>query len=136
MSMLKLAGIGNLGKDAEVKQVSGKTVINFNFAHTNSYVNGQGVKIENTQWVECAYWTEKTGIAPYLKKGQQVYVEGSIEVATYAKNDGSTGVSLRCRVGMVQLCGTVAQATQNMAAPAAYVPPATGYQNPIDNLPF
>lgn len=56
--------------------------------------------------MECAYWTDRTAIAPYLKKGTQVYVEGSPEVRTYPKNDGTTGVSLTLRVGSVQLLGS------------------------------
>lgn len=140
MSMLKLAGIGNLGKDAVVNSVGGKTVINFSFAHTHSYIDGQGTKIEKTQWVECSQWTEKTGIAPYLKKGQQVYVEGQPEVVTYPKNDGSTGISLRCRVSQIQLCGKAPES----GAPAqggAYVPPAAAPAvpmgtTPLDDLPF
>ncbi|MEJ7912368.1 MAG: single-stranded DNA-binding protein, partial [Chitinophagaceae bacterium] len=55
--------------------------------------------------VDCAYWSDRTAIAPYLKKGTQVYVEGGPEVRTYPKNDGTTGASLVLRVMNVQLLG-------------------------------
>jgi single-strand DNA-binding protein len=45
-------------------------------------------------------------IAPYLKKGQLVYVEGSPEVRTFTRNDGSSGASLTLRVLNVQLLGS------------------------------
>jgi single-strand DNA-binding protein len=104
--MIKLQVIGNLGKDCVTNTVNGKSVINFNVAHTEKFRNNQGVQQDKTIWVECAYWTDKTGIAPYLKKGTQVYVEGSPEVRTYPKNDGTTGVSLSLRVLSVQLLGS------------------------------
>ena len=104
--MIKLQVIGNLGKDCVTNTVNGKSVINFNVAHTEKFRNNQGVQQDKTIWVECAYWTDRTAIAPYLKKGTQVYVEGSPEVRTYPKNDGTTGVSLSLRVVSVQLLGT------------------------------
>ncbi|MBO9571068.1 MAG: single-stranded DNA-binding protein [Chitinophagaceae bacterium] len=104
--MIKLQVIGNLGKDCVTNTVNGKSVINFNVAHTEKFRNSQGVQQDKTIWVECAYWTDRTAIAPYLKKGTQVYVEGSPEVRTYPKNDGGTGVSLTLRVQSVQLLGS------------------------------
>ena len=104
--MIKLQVIGNLGKDCIVNTVNGKNVINFTVAHTEKYRDSQGNNQERTTWVDCAYWTEKTGIAPYLKKGTQVYVEGTPDLRTYPKTDGSTGVSLTLRVFSVQLLGS------------------------------
>ncbi len=66
--MIKLQIIGNLGKDATTNTVNGKNVINFSVAHTEKFTSN-GEKKEKTTWVECAYWTDKTAISPYLKKG-------------------------------------------------------------------
>ena len=104
--MIKLQVIGNLGKDCVTNTVNGKNVINFSVAHTEKFRDAQGNQKDKTIWVECAYWTDRTGIAPYLKKGTQVYAEGTPEVRTYPKNDGTTGVSLTLRVFNVQLLGT------------------------------
>ena len=57
-------------------------------------------------WVDCAYWTDRTAIAPYLKKGTQVYAEGTPDLRTYQKTDGTQGVSLTLRVLTVQLLGS------------------------------
>lgn len=103
--MIKLQVIGHLGKDAEVKSVNGKTVINFSVAHTEKFKDRDGNPASKTTWVECAQWTEKTGVAPYLKKGVSVYAEGTPEVRTFEKGDGSTGVSLTLRVASIQLLG-------------------------------
>ncbi len=103
--MIKLQVIGNLGKDAITNSVNGKSVINFNVAHTEKFRDASGQQKDRTIWVECAYWTDRTAVAPYLKKGTQVYVEGNPEVRTYTKGDGSFGASLTLRVLNVQLLG-------------------------------
>lgn len=104
--MIKLQVIGNLGRDCVTNNVNGKTVMNFTVAHTERYRDAQGNQQERTIWVDCAYWSDRTAVAPYLKKGTQVYVEGAPEVRTYPKNDGSTGASLSLRVQNVQLLGS------------------------------
>src|SRR5690242_5164508 len=107
--MIKLQVIGNLGKDCTVNTVNGKNVINFNVAHTEKFKDSTGAQREKTTWVECAYWTDRTGIAPYLKKGQQIYAEGTPEVRTYTTNDGKNGASLSLRVQNVQLLSSKAE---------------------------
>lgn len=145
--MIKLQVIGNLGKDCVTNTVNGKNVINFNVAHTEKYRDAQGNQKDKTIWVECAYWTERTGIAPYLRKGTQVYVEGTPEVRTYAKNDGTTGASLTLRVLNVQLLGGGRSENSeggyaggsNYTAPAsntATAPASNGFTEPMDDLPF
>ena len=103
--MIKMQVIGNLGKDCLVNTVNGKNAINFTVAHTEKYRDSQGNNQEKTTWVDCAYWSDKTGIAPYLTKGKQVFVEGTPELRTYQKNDGTNGASLSLRVREVQLLG-------------------------------
>lgn len=102
--MIRINVIGNLGKDAIVNNVNGKTVINFSVAHTEKFKDKQGNAMDKTTWVDCSYWTDKTAIAPYLKKGTQVFVEGQPEVRTYDK-DGKTYSNLSARVMSVQLLG-------------------------------
>ncbi len=144
--MIKLQVIGNLGKDCVTNVVNGKNVINFNVAHTEKFKDAQGVQKEKTIWVDCAYWTDRTGIAPYLRKGTQVYVDGAPEVRTYPKNDGSTGASLTLRVLSVQLLGSRADgapsnggssySSSSSSAAPANVPSASDITEPIDDLPF
>lgn len=99
--MIKLQVIGNLGRDCTENDVNGRKVINFVVAH-NRKIKDQ----DKTTWIDCAYWTEKTAIANYLKKGTTVYVEGTPDVRTYQSNDGNFGASLTLRVQTVQLLGS------------------------------
>ena len=153
--MLKLLVIGHLGKDATVNNVNGKNVINFTVAHTERFKDAQGTQIDKTIWVECSYWTERTAIAPYLKKGTQVYTEGTPDIRNYTTNDGRTGSSLILRVTSVQLLGTkeggtdAAQSTgsysstpQTQSAAPAYQPASSPAPSAVaegviaDDLPF
>jgi single-strand DNA-binding protein len=130
--MIKMQVIGNLGRDAEINTVGSNTVINFNVAHTEKWKDAQGNQKDKTTWVQCAYWTEKTGIAPYLKKGTSVYVEGQPEAKEWESN-GKHGVNLNLRVGMVQLLGSAPERQEQPAQPQQQAAP----QNvPVESLPF
>jgi single-strand DNA-binding protein len=123
--MIKLQVIGNLGKDCLTNLVNGKNVINFSVAHTERFRDSAGVQKDKTTWVECAYWTDKTAIAPYLKKGTQVYAEGTPEVRSFTRNDGTVGSALSLRVLSVQLLGSRDNSGDNNAgggsSPGNYV---------------
>ena len=129
--MIKLTAIGHLGKDAVMNTVSGKNVINFNVAHSEKYKDKDGNEMNKTIWVDCSYWTERTGINPYLKKGTQVYVEGQPDVRSWEK-DGKHGAALSLRISSVQLLSKAENSTQQ-ETPDGMTPPITPFD---DNLPF
>ncbi len=114
--MVKLQIVGNLGKDCIVKEVNGKNVINFSVAHTERFKDSQGNQKEKTTWVECAYWTDKTAIAPYLMKGQMVYAEGAPEADGYTNKEGVVAATLRMRVQNIQLLGSKSDNASNPQA--------------------
>ena len=148
--MIKLQVIGNLGKDCVTNNVNGKTVMNFTVAHTERFRDAQGNQKDKTIWVDCAYWSDRTGIAPYLRKGTQVYVEGNPEIRTFTKQDGTYGASLTLRVVSIQLLGGRPEGGSGggdysggnqYSAPAApkanaNVSSGGGYNEPVDDLPF
>jgi single-strand DNA-binding protein len=96
--MIKMQVIGHLGQDATVNNVNGKSVINFSIAHSEKYKNKDGVEVNKSIWVSAAYWTDRTAIAPYLKKGTQVYLEGVPEAKTYTNKNNETLPQLNVRV--------------------------------------
>lgn len=136
MSYLKLQVIGNLGNDAILKETNGLKVLNFNVAHTERFKTKEGVAQEKTTWLSCSYWSEKAGIAPYLKKGTLVLCEGVPEVSLFDAKDGTKKVDFRLRVSIMQLLGGSKQEGQT---------PGTGNQvkteipaavDTEDDLPF
>lgn len=146
--MIKMQVIGNLGKDCVVNTVNGKNVINFTIAHTEKFKDSQGINQERTTWVDCAYWTDRTSISPYLTKGKQVFVEGTPEVRSFTRQDGTNGASLSLRVREVQLLGgkdggtpsaAPAPYAQSQATPAgrpSYGNTSSDISEPQDDLPF
>ena len=131
--MIKLQVIGHLGKDCTTNVVNGKHVINFSVAHSERYNDATGVQKEKTTWVECAYWTDRTAIAPYLKKGQLVYAEGSPEARAYQKGDGTAASSLTLRVLTIQLLGG---SKGESGTDAGNESGGAGSTEEGDNLPF
>lgn len=112
--MIKLQVIGNLGRDCTVNNVNGRTVINFSVAHTERYRDSTTGEFKpKTIWVECAYWTDKTAIVPYLKKGTQVYAEGTPDTRNYQTQSGENKTSLTLRIQNVQLLGSRSNEANN-----------------------
>ena len=135
--MIKLQVIGNLGKDCVVNTVNGKNVINFTVAHTEKYRDSQGNNQEKTTWVDCAYWTDKTAISPYLTKGKQVYVEGNPEACSFQRNDCTPGSSLSLRVREIQLLGGKGDSNAvSSPAPSMAAASAGDMTEASDDLPF
>ena len=95
--------IGHLGQDSQVNDVNGKKVINFSVAHSEKFKNKDGVEVDKTVWVSCAYWTDRIVLGNYLKKATQVYVEGFPEARMYKNNNGEMVSQLAIRVTSVQL---------------------------------
>jgi single-strand DNA-binding protein len=87
----KVILIGNLGRDPEVRHLdSGKAVANFSLATSETFKSKSGEKTTNTEWHNIVLWGQPAEIAEkYLKKGQTVYIEGSLKTRSWEK-DGIT----------------------------------------------
>ncbi len=145
--MIKLQIVGNLGKDCIVKDVNGKTVINFSVAHSERFKDAQGNQKERTTWVECAYWTDKTAVSQYLTKGKTVYAEGYPEADAYMNKENQAAATLRMRVQNLQLVGGInndnaAQSQSSSSSGSSYSAPSAPASQPVntpavaDDLPF
>ena len=89
MAVNKFIGIGNLGRDPEMRVMpsDGKYVTNISIAITESYKDKEGKKQEVTEWVNVVFFGKLAEIAgQYLKKGSKVYVEGKLKTEKYQKD--------------------------------------------------
>ena len=84
--------IGNLGQDPEPKTLeSGKKVVRFSLATSDSFKNSDGQKVNETTWHNVVAWNSLADIAgKYLKKGREVAVEGRIVYRSYEDKAGAT----------------------------------------------
>jgi single-strand DNA-binding protein len=79
--------IGRLGKDPEVKSFNNRKKAWFTIATSDNYKNQKGEKIEDTQWHNIVIWGKLAGVAEkYLKKGQEIAVEGKLIHRAYETN--------------------------------------------------
>ena len=145
--MIKLQIIGHLGGDCTTNEVSGRTVINFNVAHSEKFKDGQGNQVEKTTWVRCAYWTDRTAIAQYLKKGQLVYAEGNPEAEAYMNKENQAAATLKMNIFRIQLLGnkndnqegnSQQDSYQRSSTPVSKTtqPTSSAVEEPADDLPF
>ena len=87
----KVILLGNCGQDPDVKYMpSGGEVTNINIATSESWKDKQtGERRERTEWHRVVFFNQLAKIAgEYLRKGSQVYVEGSIRTRKWQDQNG------------------------------------------------
>lgn len=92
MSINKFIGIGNVGKDPEIKTTQdGKMIANFSIGITETWKEkATGEKKQKTEWVNVSAFGNIVQIVDlYVKKGTKVYIEGKIQTTKYDK-EGQT----------------------------------------------
>ena len=116
-SVNKVIIVGNLGRDPETRYMpSGDAVTNINVATTDRYKDKQsGEMREATEWHRISFFGKLAEIAgQYLKKGSQVYVEGSLRTRKYTDKDGIEKYATEIRAETMQMLG----GRQGMGAPS------------------
>lgn len=95
-SLNKATLIGNLGADPEVRSTSnGARVATLSVATSRKWKDASGQPQEKTEWHRVVLWNSKTvnlaDIAErFCKKGDKVYIEGSIEYRSWQDKEGQT----------------------------------------------
>ena len=143
MAMIKMTVIGNIGADAVQRETNGRKYTTFNVAVSTKFKNQDGSETERTTWISCAR-DGQSPIDQWLKKGRQVYVEGTPSVSMYTDNQGHPNCNLKLAVHRIELLGGKDETTQPQAAGQATAPPqaAAAPQQPQaeggteDDLPF
>lgn len=87
----KVILLGNLGKDPELKYTpQGTPVAKFSLATNDRFKDKDGNWQDRTEWHNITAWGRTAEIAgEYLKKGRQVYIEGTLR--THSWDDKQTG---------------------------------------------
>jgi single-strand DNA-binding protein len=158
-SVNKVIIVGNLGRDPETRTFpSGDRVANVTIATTDKWKDKQsGEMKEATEWHRVVFNGRLAEIAgEYLRKGSQVYIEGSIRTRKYTDKDGVERQISEIRADQMQMLGSRQGmggpssdeddgGSQRRAAPAARPAPAaskpaskpsTGFDDMDDDIPF
>jgi single-strand DNA-binding protein len=151
-SVNKVIIVGNLGADPETKYLpSGDAVTNIRVATTDKWKDkASGEMKEATEWHRIAFFGRLAEIAgEFLKKGSQVYVEGSLRTRKWQDKEGQDRYSTEIRGDVMQMLGSRAgsgeprgeraeagasRAAEPKAAPAKK--PAGKFDDMDDDIPF
>ena len=104
----KVILVGNLGADPDVRYAaSGNAVTKIRIATTESWKDKQsGEQKERTEWHRIVFFGRLAEVAAeYLRKGSQVYVEGSLRTSSYEK-ESQTHYSTEVAANEMQMLGS------------------------------
>jgi single-strand DNA-binding protein len=107
-SVNKVIIVGNLGADPETRYTpGGDAITNIRVATTDKWKDkASGEMKEATEWHRIAFFGRLAEIAgEYLKKGSQVYVEGSLRTRKWQDKEGQDRYSTEIRADTMQMLG-------------------------------
>lgn len=131
-SVNKTILIGRLGADPERRSMpDGTAVCNFSLA-TSSISNKNGERKEFTEWHKCSAFNKAAEIAgEYLKKGSQVFVEGSNRTRKWTDKDGQERYTTEVVVGRLVLLGGKSDSASDYAKASG-----KSFDDMQDDVPF
>lgn len=148
-SVNKVIIVGNVGRDPETRYLpSGDAVTNISVATSDRYKDKQtGEMKETTEWHRVAFFGKLAEIAgQYLKKGSQVYVEGSLRTRKWTDQSGQEKYSTEIRAETMQMLGSkmsgnseggdAAPRTKSADTSASPAAPAGALGAMDDDIPF
>ena len=108
---------GNLTRDAELRAMNdGTAVLSF------AVGDNQGRDKKAIFWRSSLFGKRAEALAPYLKKGQQVTIVGSVTEREYTDKDGQKRTSMELRVNDLALQGGRPESQEApRAAPRSHV---------------
>ena len=107
-SVNKAILVGHLGKDPETRYApSGDAICNITLATTDTWRDkASGEKREATEWHRVVFFGKLAEIAgQYLRKGSQVYVEGSLRTRKWQDKDGQDRYTTEIRADQMKMLG-------------------------------
>ena len=130
----KVIIVGNLGSDPEVKQfANGGSVTRIAVATSEQWNDKQtGERREQTEWHRISLFNKLGEIAAqYLRKGSQVYIEGSLRTSKYTDQNGVERYATEIRADQMQMLGTAGGIPNNNTAGTTYQNQPQGGYNQV-----
>jgi single-strand DNA-binding protein len=133
-SLNRVQIIGNLGADPELRTTtSGARVANLSVATSRRWNDRQGQPQEKTEWHKVIFWENLAEVCEkYLKRGDRVYVEGSIEYRQYEDKEGQTRYITEIRGREMIMLGGRGDNAQH-SAPSRSAGPSRGGPEPASD---
>jgi single-strand DNA-binding protein len=88
--------IGRLGKDPEIKTIGNdRKMARISLATSNNYYNAKGERVEETDWHNVvAFGKVVDTIEKYVRKGQEIAIEGKLTASNWEDKDGNKRYSV------------------------------------------
>ena len=118
--------IGRLGADPETRHFSnGGSVTNISVATSEQWTDkNTGEKREATEWHRISLFNRLGEIAAqYLKKGSQVYIEGSLRTRKWQDQNGQDRYTTEIRADKMQILGGTSEINRSPQSPEPPKPP-------------
>jgi len=114
-SLNKAMIIGRLGQDPDIRATqNGTQVANMSVATSERYKDKDGNKQETTEWHKVVAWARLAEICrDYLKKGSQVYFEGSLQTNEWEDKDGNKRYTTEIKALNMVMLDSKADSTNN-----------------------
>jgi single-strand DNA-binding protein len=111
----KVILLGNVGKDPDIRELQENvTVANFTLATNETYKNGQGEKIVQTEWHNVVVWNSLARVVgKYVAKGDKLYIEGKIKTRSYEAQDGSKKYVTEIFATVLQMLGSAPKGNES-----------------------
>jgi single-strand DNA-binding protein len=144
-SLNKVTLIGNLGADPEVRSTNnGSRVATVSLATSRQWKGQGGDKQEKTEWHRVVFWNSNYSkladiVEQYCKKGDKIYVEGSIEYRSWQDREGQTRYTTEIRGNELILLSGRGQGAESFSPAKAATAPAgsagKGKDESFDDFP-
>ena len=113
----KVQLLGNIGKDPEVRETKSGNIVNMVMATSEKYTDKSGQKQENTEWHNLVVFGKLADVvSKYVKKGDKLYVEGSITTRKWEDKEGNTRYTTEVKVRDLTMLGGGDKKAQPVAA--------------------
>ena len=134
----KVLVMGRLTREPEHRKTQSINVLNFGIAVNRRYQNNHGEWKDDTCFINVVAWNQLAErLAPLLKKGSAVLVDGRLQSRSWEAQDGAKRSTIEINAVGVQ-CLDKREQTQGEYLPPEYPPPPPGDDAPPDDdeLPF
>ena len=140
--MNKVILLGRIGKDLELRHTNSGTAVASTSMATSKKIKGEQI----TQWHRLIFWGQQAEtVTQYLKKGDQLAIEGEIEYRSYQDKDGNNRDITEIRVTGFDFIGGKGEAGgsrenaaqgQQRSDRGNSAPQTEAPFNPDDDIPF
>lgn len=150
-SVNKVILVGNLGRDPDIRYMPDSTAVaNLSVATTDKFKDKSGQVQEATEWHRVTFFGRTAEVCgQYLKKGSQIYIEGSLRTRKYTDKDGVEKYATEIRGDRMQMLGGTGERKQqgnssprsdsrpeSNAQPSPRGGGSSGFDDLEDDLPF